>query len=201
MPRNKIVSSGRAKAAIAAVLAISTSIGGVLVAKQPGKEPIPAAVELAVNKLIIPWEGLVLKSHWDRYAKIWDICYGETKGIGPGMTKTKAECQAMLMERVVNDYYKPLTKCIAGFEKKPLSLQATLISGAYNFGVEGTKKRPGVCKSTAGRLTREGRYREACVALTAFNKAGGRIVEGLVRRREMGDAQRIGEAELCVSGM
>ncbi|RWB95521.1 MAG: glycoside hydrolase [Mesorhizobium sp.] len=201
MPRNKIVSSGRAKAAIAAVLAISTSIGGVLVASQPGKEPIPAAVELAVTKLIIPWEGLVLKSHWDRYAKIWDICYGETKGIGPGMTKTKAQCQAMLMERVVNDYYKPLTKCIPGFEQKPLSLQATLISGAYNFGVIGTAKRPGVCKSTAGRLTREGRYREACVALTAFNKAGGRVVEGLVRRREMGDPQRIGEAELCVSGL
>ncbi|WP_184117430.1 hypothetical protein [Aminobacter sp. DSM 101952] len=35
------------------------------------------------------WEGLVLRSHWDRYAKIWDICYGETKGIGPNMVKTE----------------------------------------------------------------------------------------------------------------
>jgi hypothetical protein len=26
-------------------------------------------------------------------------------------------------------------------------------------------------------------------------------VTGLVRRREMGDAQRLGEAELCVSGL
>ncbi|MER9176297.1 lysozyme [Mesorhizobium sp. M0955] len=201
MPRNKIVSSGRAKAAIAAVLAISTSIGGVLMARTPGEEPTPAAVRLAVDKLIIPWEGLVLKSHWDRYAKIWDICYGETKGIKPGMVKTKAQCHDMLMTRVVNDYYKPLTKCVAGFDKKPLSLQATLISGAYNFGVEGTKQRPGVCKSTAGRLAREGRYREACEAQTAFNKAGGKVVIGLVNRREMGDAQRIGEAELCVSGL
>ncbi|RWM27906.1 MAG: glycoside hydrolase [Mesorhizobium sp.] len=195
MPRNKIVSSGRAKAAIAAVLAISTSIGGIFYANPPGKEPIPAAVELAVNKLIIPWEGLVLKSHWDRYARIWDICYGETKGIGPGMTKTKAECQAMLMERVVNDYYRPLTKCIAGFEKKPLGLQATLISGAYNFGVGAA------CRSTAAKQARAGNYHSACLAQTAFNKAGGRVVEGLVRRREMGDAQRIGEAELCVSGL
>jgi lysozyme len=195
MPVNKISSSKRAKAAIVAVMAIATSIGGVLVAASPGEEPVPAAVRLAVDEIIIPWEGLVLKSHWDGYAKIWDICYGETKGIGPGMTRTKAECQAMLMARVVNDYYRPLTKCIANFDGKPISLQASLISGAYNFGVAAS------CRSTAARLTRAGRYREACEAQTAFNKAGGQIVNGLVKRREMGDAQRLGEAELCVSGL
>lgn len=196
MPINKIVSSKRAKAAIAAVLAGALAVGGAL-----WPASTPPAVALAVNSLIIPWEGLVLKSHWDKYAKIWDICYGETQGITAGMTKTKAECDAMLIKRVTNDYYKPLTKCIAGFDDKPISLQATLISGAYNFGVMGTAKRPGVCKSTAGRLAREGKYREACLAMTAFNKAGGRVVRGLVNRREMGDARRIGEAELCVSGL
>ncbi|WP_246678936.1 MULTISPECIES: lysozyme [unclassified Mesorhizobium] len=161
----------------------------------------PPAVAIAVNSLIMPWEGLVLKSHWDRYAKIWDICYGETKDVTAGMVKTKAECQKMLVTRVVNDYYKPLTRCIADFDKMPISLQATLISGAYNFGVEGTPRHPGVCKSSAARLARSGDYHGACLALTAFNKAGGQIVEGLVKRREMGDAQRIGEAELCVSGL
>lgn len=190
MPINKIRSSGRAKAAIAAALAAALSAGGYYAANKT-----PPAVALAVNALIIPWEGLVLKSHWDRFAKIWDICYGETKGIGPGMTKTKAECDAMLMKRVVNDYYKPLTKCIAGFEKKPLSLQASMISGAYNYGIGAQ------CKSSAARLARENKYRESCEAQTAFNRAGGHVVKGLVLRREMGDAQRLGEAELCVSGL
>ncbi|TIL94667.1 MAG: lysozyme [Mesorhizobium sp.] len=190
MPINKIVSSKRAKAAIAAVVAACVAAGGAL-----WPASTPPAVVLAVNALIVPWEGLVLKSHWDRYAKIWDICYGETKGIGPGMTKTKAECDALLIKRVTNDYYKPLTKCIAGFEEKPISLQASLISGAYNFGVGAA------CKSTAARLARDGKYRQACEAQTAFNKAGGQVVNGLVKRREMGDAQRIGEAELCVSGL
>lgn len=190
MPINKILSSKRAKAAIAAVVAAGVAAGGAM-----WPASTPPAVVLAVNALIVPWEGLVLKSHWDRYAKIWDICYGETKGIGPGMTKTKAECDAMLIKRVTNDYYKPLTKCIAGFDKKPISLQASLISGAYNFGVGAA------CKSTAARLARAGKYREACEAQTAFNKAGGQVVNGLVRRREMGDVQRIGEAELCVSGL
>lgn len=195
MPINKIRPSGRASAAIAAVVAVATSVGGVLMASRPGEEPVPASVRLSVDKLIVPWEGLVLRSHWDRYAGIWDICYGETKGIGPNMVKTEPECRAMLMVRVVNDYYRPLTKCIAGFDSKPISLQASLISGAYNFGVAAS------CRSTAARLTREGSYRAACEAQTAFNKAGGQIVNGLVKRREMGDAQRIGEAELCVSGI
>jgi len=31
--------------------------------------------------------------------------------------------------------------------------------------------------------------------------AGGQMVNGLVKRREMGDAQRLGEAETCVSGL
>jgi GH24 family phage-related lysozyme (muramidase) len=196
MPINKIISTRRAKAAVAAVLAASTALGGVLMVGST-----PAGVRLAVDQLIIPWEGLVLKSHWDGFSKRWDICYGETKGITAGMTKTKAQCHDMLMTRVVNDYYKPLTRCIASFDKLPVSLQASLISGAYNFGVGSVKSKKGLCGSSAARFARAGEYHTACLAMTAYNKAGGNIVPGLVKRREMGDAQRIGEAELCVSGL
>jgi len=70
-----------------------------------------------------------------------------------------------------------------------------MISGAYNFGVGG------MVNSTAARHASAGRYKEACEAQTAWNKAGGQVVTGLVRRREMGDAQRLGEAELCLSGI
>lgn len=192
MPINKIVSSKRAKAAIAAAMLAAATVGGVVMNTETGT---PAAVELAVEKLIKPWEGLVLESHWDRFAKIWDICYGETKGIGPGMKKTKAECEAMLKKRVYNDYYLPLVQRIPGFNKFPVSVQATMISGAYNFGVGG------MVGSSAAKHAIAGRYRQACEAQTAWNKAGGQVVGGLVKRREMGDAQRIGEAELCVSGL
>lgn len=190
MPRNKIVATKRGKAAIAAVMLVAAAGGFYAL---PTTQP--PAVVLATNTLIKGWEGLVLESHWDRYAKIWDICYGETKGITAGMKKTKAECDDMLKRRVYNDYYLPLTKQIAGFTDFPVSVQAALISGAYNFGVGA------MVSSTAVRLHKQGRYREGCEAQTAFNKAGGQVVEGLVRRREMGDAHRIGEAELCVSGL
>ena len=185
----KLSSSARARAAI---VAAGVVIGGTL-GFQASKTP--EAVVLATNTLIKPWEGLVLKSHWDPFAKIWDICYGETKGITAGMTKTKAECEAMLEKRVYEDYYLPLTKRVSGFTKFPVSVQAVMISGAYNFGVAG------MVNSTAMKHAAAGRYREACEAQTAWNKAGGQVVTGLVRRREMGDAQRIGEAELCLSGL
>ncbi|MNW16158.1 hypothetical protein D3C71_2149160 [compost metagenome] len=50
-------------------------------------------------------------------------------------------------------------------------------------------------------MAKVGKYRESCEAATAWNKAGGKVLRGLVLRREMGDEKRIGEAELCVSGL
>lgn len=193
MPINKIVATKRGKAAIAAAL-IAASVGGWQARPYSADNPPPAVV-LATDALIKPWEGLVLESHWDRFAKIWDICYGETKGITAGMKKTVAECDEMLKRRVYNDYYLPLTRRVAGFTDFPVSVQAAMVSGAYNFGVNG------MVNSTAARLAKAGKYREACEAQTAWNKAGGRVVRGLVLRREMGDKRRAGEAEVCVSGL
>ncbi len=194
MPINKIVATKRGKAAIAAALLAAAGAGWTSLSAPSAANPPPAVI-LATDTLIKPWEGLVLVSHWDRFAKIWDICYGETKGITAGMRKTKAECEDMLRRRVFNDYYLPLTRQIPGFTSMPIGVQASMVSGAYNFGVAG------MVGSRAAALHKQGRYREGCEAQTAWNKAGGQVVNGLVKRREMGDAQRAGEAEVCVSGL
>lgn len=195
MPINRITPTRRGKAAIAAVLASIAAGGYTAYDHYATTEKMDPAVILAVEKAIIPWEGLVLKSHWDPYAKIWDICYGETKGVGPGMTKTKAQCRDMLLRRVYDDYHQAIMTCSPNLAKAPVSVRASMISGAYNFGVGAW------CRSTAKARVEAGQWRAACEAQTAFNRAGGLIVRGLVKRREMGDAQRIGEAELCVSGL
>ncbi|WP_296040262.1 lysozyme [uncultured Agrobacterium sp.] len=195
MPINRITPTRRGKAAIAAVLASIAAGGYTAYDRYATTEKMDPAVILAVEKAIIPWEGLVLKSHWDPYAKIWDICYGETKGVGPGMTKTKAQCRDMLLRRVYDDYHQAIMTCSPNLAKAPVSVRASMISGAYNFGVGAW------CRSTAKARVEAGQWRAACEAQTAFNRAGGLIVRGLVKRREMGDAQRIGEAELCVSGL
>ncbi len=178
MPINRIVATPRGKAAVAGAA---------------------TAVALATTVLIQPWEGLVLRSHWDRYAKIWDICYGEAKGVGPGMRKTKEECDAMLAKRVAEDFEPKIRACVKNYDRLPMSLQASLISLGYNVGTGAA------CKSKAVRFAEQGQYRQACEAATAFNLAGKgpdrQVVTGLVKRREMGDATRIGEAELCVSGL
>lgn len=199
MPVNKIVSTKRGKAAIAAAI-VAAGAGGWFRLKDSTPSTPPPAVVLATESLIIPWEGLQLTSHWDKFAKIWDICYGETeypKGtpIRPGMKFTQAQCKDILKQRVFRDYYLPIRSRIPNFDKFPVSVQASMVSGSYNFGVGG------MVNSRAAKLASQGKYREACEAQTAWNKAGGQIVRGLVLRREMGDAQRLGEAELCVSGL
>lgn len=152
------------------------------------------AIAIAITALIQPWEGRELKAYKD-IVGVWTICDGETKGVNPGMVKTNAECDAMLLKRVEQDFYRPLTKCIAGYTGLPLSLQASLLSASYNVGVGA------ICNSTAARLAKAGDHRGSCEAVTRFNRAGGKVVRGLKLRREFGDASRIGELELCLEGL
>jgi lysozyme len=151
-------------------------------------------VALAITALIQPWEGRENRAYRD-IVGVWTICDGETKGVKPGMVKTDAECDAMLLRRVENDFYKPLTKCIPNYTKMPVSLQASFLSAGYNVGIGA------ICTSTAARLAKAGDYRGACEAITRFNRAGGKVVRGLKLRREYGDANRIGELELCLEGL
>ncbi|RVL37973.1 lysozyme [Sinorhizobium meliloti] len=145
-----------------------------------------AAVLLSISALIKPWEGLELRAYPD-IVGVWTACYGETMGIKPGMKFTKQECEDKLLVRVVNDYYRPLTQCIPDFDRKPVEWQAAAVSVTYNIGVGAA------CKSTAARLAREGKIRESCHAWTKFNRAGGRVVKGLVNRRNA-------ELAICLKG-
>ncbi|MBN9047004.1 MAG: lysozyme [Rhizobiales bacterium] len=173
------MASKRAKAAIAAAVAAGVASPGVYLAK---------------DYLIKPWEATKLVAYRD-IAGVVTACTGETKGIKMGMRFTKEQCDHMLDSRVENDFHKPLTRCIAGFDKKPISWQAAMISLSYNVGV-GT-----ACNSTAAALARSNRMADSCQAITRFNRAGGRIIKGLINRRGYGDETRIGELELCLAGL
>jgi GH24 family phage-related lysozyme (muramidase) len=194
MLNKRLTPSKRAKAAIAAVVAASTSIGGALYVVRPGEPPVPAAVELAANALVKPWEGRELRAYRD-IVGVPTICDGDTEGVRMGMVETPEGCNKRLEKRLMRDFYPGLQQCISAFDKKPVSWQAMMISLSYNVGIGAG------CKSTAAKLGRLGQYLQSCVAATAFNKAGGKMIVGLAKRREMGDATRIGEGELCVSGL
>lgn len=207
MATGKLRPTKRGMAAVAAALIFAAVTGWTaFVADRatPGRPEIvhaavdkgltPPAVRLAVDTIIKGWEGLRLTAYRDAVG-VWTIGYGETQGVRPGMTITRAEAEAMLERRVLRDYYLPLVDGIAGFAAAPDSVQAALTSGAYNYG---TRR---ALRSDAAGLISKGKYREACDAMTVYNRAGGKVLPGLVARREMGDRYRIGEGELCVSGL
>lgn len=187
----KLYATKRGRTAIAAIVA--ASIGGMVAMSST---MVHDDVALAAQSLVSPWEGRELRAYPDPATggKPWTICNGDTKGVKPGMVETPAGCDARLVRRMA-EFRAQLVGCIPGFDKKPLSWRAMMNSLAYNIGTGAA------CRSTAARLGIAGRYVESCQAATAFKRANGRVFVGLVNRREMGDARRIGEGELCVSGL
>lgn len=156
------------------------------------------AAALAATYLIAPWEGMSTVPYRD-IVGVLTVCYGETEGVVAGQRYTKAKCDAKLKARVGPDYYEPLRRCVSGFDKAPISLQAAMTSLSYNVGVLK------VCKSSAAWLVTSGHYEQSCHAMTNFDKArvNGKLtpVKGLTNRRTDGDANRMGEKELCLEGL
>ena len=152
-------------------------------------------VALTATYLTVPWEDTKNVAYWDKLGKVWTVCTGETKGVKQGDRYTDEQCAQMLYATLEKDYRRPLQKCVRGYDGLPLSLQATLLDAAYNVGTGA------ICRSTAARRAEVADYAGACRAVTWFNKAGGKTIRGLVLRRENGDAQRIGELELCLEGL
>lgn len=152
-------------------------------------------VALTATYLTAPWEGKENRAYWDALGKVWTVCYGETLNVKKGDSYTDRQCQDKLINRLEKGFRQPLRKCIVTFDRAPISVQASMLDLSYNIGTGAA------CKSTAARRMAAKDWRGACNAMTAFNRAGGRVVEGLKKRREYGDTQRIGELELCLAGL
>lgn len=106
--------------------------------------------------------------------KVATICFGETQGVKLGQTKTDAECADMLVRRLV-EFEASVMEC--GRPDMPEGVHVAHVSLAYNIG------KGAYCSSTTARRARAKDWRGSCVALTWFNKAGGKVVGGLVTRR------------------
>ncbi|MBN9046220.1 MAG: lysozyme [Rhizobiales bacterium] len=152
-------------------------------------------VALTATYLTAPWEGKSNKAYYDALGRVWTVGIGETKGVTRNSYCSDDECSAMLMKRLEKDFHQPLQRCVPGFDKAPISVQASMLDLAYNVGVST------VCRSTAARRVTARNWAGACQAMTWFNQAGGRVIAGLKKRRENGDATRIGEKELCLAGL
>jgi len=136
-------------------------------------------------------EGEFHVSYFDTIAKppLWTVCYGHTRTAGPGQYKTDEQCRALLVDELaeyragLHGYFSPET--IAN--RLPVMRDAAYTSLAYNVGIGAAGK------STATRRLNRGDIIGGCEAITWWNKAGGRVVRGLVRRRSE-------EQKYCLDG-
>jgi lysozyme len=145
---------------------------------------ITAAGALAIG-LIGGFEGLRLRSYPD-IVHVWTVCYGETRGVKPGMKFTKKECDAKLAIALA-EFETGMRACLKQPDAIPDKPYVAFLSLSYNIGTSA------FCGSTVARRANAGDIRGACNAIPAWNKAGGRVSKGLVNRRAA-------ERKLCLEG-
>lgn len=124
--------------------------------------------------LIKSFEGLRLLAYRDAIG-VWTIGYGATRGVKPGMSVTKEQAERMLLNDVQR--FEPEVERLV---KVPLAGNQwdALVSFTYNLGAANLES------STLLRLLNRGDYAGAAEQFPRWNKAGGKVLPGLVRRRE-----------------
>jgi len=123
--------------------------------------------------LIKSFEGLRL-SAYKCPADVWTIGHGTTAGVKPGQTITKERAEELLREDV-----ERFEAQVLRLVKVPLSQGQfdALVSFTYNLGAGN------LSNSTLLRLLNAGDYAGAADQFDRWNKAGGKVLAGLVRRR------------------
>lgn len=119
------------------------------------------------------------------------VCFGETLGVELGQRFSDRECRKKLEQRLASDFRDGLHRYFTDdtrANRLTPERDAAYISLAYNVG------KRGAGRSTATRRLNAGNITGGCHALTWWNKAGGRVIRGLVRRRAA-------EYELCMRGV
>lgn len=132
-----------------------------------------AAIIALATQMIAPFEGKVNKPYLDPVG-ILTVCYGHTGKDIEKRPYTDAEC-LQLLETDVKTHATALN-CV----QTPYKLRegAAFVSLAYNIGVAG------FCKSSAAKAANAGDYATACEKMKLHIKAKGKVLPGLVTRRE-----------------
>ncbi|WP_455918862.1 lysozyme [Ensifer canadensis] len=146
---------------------------------------LTAAGAMAVA-LVGGWEGLRTKAYIPIPGDVPTVCFGETRGVKMGDTYTVAQCKEMLGKRLV-EFETGMRSCLRQPDAIGDKPYVAFLSLSYNIGSRA------FCGSTVARRANAGDIKGACDAILAFNKAGGRVVQGLVNRRAE-------ERRICLGG-
>lgn len=144
------------------------------------KRPSPPAVtpKQRINdaglRLIQNSEGLRLKAYQDSVG-VWTIGYGHTADVKPGQTITETEALAFLRADV--GWAEAAVEKLVTVPLTPGQFGA-LVSFVFNLGAGA------LGESTLLKLLNQGHYEEAAAQFGKWVFAGGKVLEGLVTRRD-----------------
>ncbi|WP_227754346.1 lysozyme [Stagnihabitans tardus] len=145
-----------------------------------------AGLMAAAVALVGGFEGRRLSAYLDG-GGVPTICFGATKGVRLGDTATAGECDSRLRADLV-EHEAALRACLKAPDAIPDQSYLALVSWAFNVGTGAA------CKSTAVRLVNAGDLRAACNQLPRWVRDNGRVIPGLVNRRQS-------EQALCLEGL
>ena len=124
--------------------------------------------------LIKKFEGCELEAYQDAVG-VWTIGYGHIKGVEEGMTITKDQAEEMLLEELV-EYETHVLNAVKN--QLDQCMFDALVSWTYNLGPTNLNN------STMLKVVNAGQYDDVPAQIKRWNKAGGKVLEGLIRRRE-----------------
>ena len=124
--------------------------------------------------LIKKFEGCELEAYQDSVG-VWTIGYGHTKDVKEGDKINQDEAEHLLTEEMPE--YEGYIEDLVKVSLSQCEFDA-LCSWVYNLGPTNLQE------STLLRVLNEGKYNEVPTQIKRWNKAGGQVLEGLVRRRE-----------------
>ena len=124
--------------------------------------------------LIKKFEGCELEAYQDAVG-VWTIGYGHTKNVKEGMTVSKEQADNMLLNEL-DEYCEHVEKAVT-VDLKQCEFDA-LVSWTYNLGPTNLNN------STMLKVLNNKEYNEVPNQINRLNKAGGKVLQGLVRRRE-----------------
>lgn len=145
-----------------------------------------AGLMAAAVALVGGWEGLRTVAYPD-ITGVPTVCFGETRGVMLGDRYTVDQCKVMLGDALV-EFETAMRRCLMAPDAIPDKPYTAFLSLSYNIGSRA------FCGSTVARRANSGDLRGACEAIPMWNKAGGRVIKGLVNRRAE-------ERRICLSGL
>jgi lysozyme len=124
--------------------------------------------------LIKEYEGFRSAPYRDPVG-VWTIGYGSTKGVGPNTPRMTEQQASDRLRREVDQTYGAAVNKIPGLNQNQFD---AITSFVYNVGTGG------IGDTGVGRALRAKDWNRAANELLKWDKAGGRTLAGLTRRRQ-----------------